>query len=132
VSIKAAIGKQLLDYTNRLVQESRYSGWGLAEYKYDPKRGSFVFMELNPKFWASCEFTLASNSDFAALLFRLPSRVVPSDSLLFLHRAIRLEPRMATRVLWRSRNERAVLYPGWLRGALGVRVSSALSRLTGR
>lgn len=60
---------RLLQYTSKIVKNIGYSGWGLAEFKYCPKRDDYVFMEVNAKFWASCEFSFLKNRAMLNALF---------------------------------------------------------------
>jgi len=64
----------LLDLTKRVVKAMNYSGWGLAEYKYSQSSKSYVFMEVNAKFWASCEVAFRAQPEFAKRLFNIDSR----------------------------------------------------------
>lgn len=61
VIIEKHFDVKLLDYTERIIKGLNYSGWGLAEYKYCPGKDEFYFMEVNAKFWASCEFAFMNN-----------------------------------------------------------------------
>jgi hypothetical protein len=63
--------ERLVNYTKSILQCINYSGWGLAEYKYCKKRNDYVLMEINSKFWASCEFTFRNNPTFFKILFNL-------------------------------------------------------------
>lgn len=80
--------RRLLDYTQRLLQSLDYSGWGLAEYKYCPRREDFVFMEINAKFWASCEFAFKNNPMFLKLLFDIDSKEKSVKRMVFIERAL--------------------------------------------
>jgi hypothetical protein len=79
--------KRLLEYSEELISGLGYSGWGLCEYKYCPRREDFVFMELNAKFWASCEFTFRNNPSFVYLLFDIDYQPRPVERMIFLERA---------------------------------------------
>lgn len=79
---------RLLDYTARLVKYLNYSGWGLAEFKYCPAREDYVFMEINAKFWSSCELTFANQPLFLRLLFNIDSREKNTQKIFFVHRAL--------------------------------------------
>lgn len=78
---------RLLDYTRRLVAYLNYSGWGLAEYKYCPQRRDYVFMEINAKFWASCEFSFINQPKFIKLLFDIDSEEEHISRMIFVERA---------------------------------------------
>ena len=65
----------------------KYSGWGLIEFKYCPKRKDYVFMEVNAKFWASIEFTLINNPAFFFKLFGIQYEIKkPVNCIIFLDR----------------------------------------------
>lgn len=75
-----------------LIEGLQYSGWGLIEYKYCNRRKDFVLMELNAKFWASCELAFRNQPAFTELLF---GTSVPAESLpgmFFVHRALAAGP----------------------------------------
>jgi hypothetical protein len=71
VVMELAEDKALAEASHRLVAASDYNGWGLAEFKLCPRRDALVFMEINPKFWASIELVLRTHPQFAKLLFGL-------------------------------------------------------------
>lgn len=87
VVIERYESRALIDYTCRLLAALRYSGWGLVEFKYCPRRHDFVFMEVNAKFWASCEFAFVNQPEFLRLLFGIESRERPVKRMIFLERA---------------------------------------------
>lgn len=80
--------ERLIKYTQRIVEEIDYSGWGLAEYKYCDKRQDFVFMEINAKFWASIEYTFLNNPLFLKLLFDIDSKAKNVRKAVFINRVI--------------------------------------------
>ncbi len=82
--------ERLIDLTQKIIKHIQYSGWGLAEFKYCQKRKDFVFMEINPKFWASIDFSLINNKDFAHRLFNLKLYSKPNKSAVYLHRLLGL------------------------------------------
>jgi hypothetical protein len=45
-------------------------------------------MEINAKFWASCEFAFVNEPKFLKLLFGIKSKEKPSNQMIFIHRAI--------------------------------------------
>lgn len=59
----------LVDLTSKIIKAMGYSGWGLAEFKYSKVSRGYVFMEVNAKFWASCEVAFTSQPEFAKRLF---------------------------------------------------------------
>ena len=78
---------ELIGYTEKILKNLQYSGWGLVEFKYCPKRKDYVFMEVNAKFWASIEFTFLNNPVFFRELFDI--RYIPErrvKCIIFLDR----------------------------------------------
>jgi hypothetical protein len=119
---------RLLDHARSLLALTGYSGWGLIEFKFCPVRNDYVFMELNAKFWASCEFAFRSEPAFARRLFGIEMHDKPLDRMIFPARAFSrgletlpvvmtgLQPRTMVR-----------LYPGW-HAQLGARLLPARVR----
>lgn len=124
----------LLDYTQRLLRSSKYTGWGLAEFKFNPRTEDYVFMEINAKFWASIEFSFRNEPRFAQLLLGIDRCGTPVERMVFLHRAVsrglsyaarllqKLPPSTERRFvngLWQEALVRAMLpRPTWLRSLL--------------
>lgn len=79
---------KLIDYVSRLIETFEYSGWGLAEFKYCPKRQDYILMEINAKFWASCEFTFVNNPTFLKMLFGIDSHEKQINKMIFINRAL--------------------------------------------
>jgi hypothetical protein len=107
---------KLLEYSNVLIKSLNYSGWGLIEYKYCPKRDDFVFMEINAKFWASCAFTFRNNPLFLKLLFDIELKEKPVNRMIFLDRAAARGPLfllMTPKFL--KLGTVLHVYPGWIR-----------------
>lgn len=116
IIIERFYDQRLIEYSQRLLEALGYSGWGLIEFKYCPYREDYVFMEVNAKFWASCEFTFRNNPLFLKLLFDIDSKEKPIVRMFFVERA-------AARGLWflvvhfvklLGRSELCI-YPGWPR-----------------
>jgi len=63
-----------------------FSGWGLIEFKYCPKRQKYVFMELNAKFWASIEFALLNQPVFFRELFAVSYPAQDVSRIAFINR----------------------------------------------
>lgn len=123
---------ELVGFTERIVSALEYSGWGLAEFKWSPDRGEFVFMEVNSKLWASCEFTFRANPRFFELITGGDSVTGPQPTaLLFVHRLLTLRHRQILTVLRRARGSTACLYPGMMRPLLSSRLPKRLkARIT--
>lgn len=81
--------ERLVAYTKRIVDRIKYSGWGLAEFKYCPVRDDYVFMEINAKFWASCEFAFINQPEFLRLLFGIEVDEPKVDRMVFIDRALK-------------------------------------------
>jgi hypothetical protein len=121
--------RRLLEYTQRLIQALDYSGWGLVEYKYCPRRKNFVFMEVNAKFWASCEFAFRNNPLFLKLLFDIDSKETPVQRMVFVERAIaRGIPFLISHLHIFVNGSDLQVYPGWMRRSTGVVLPQAVRR----
>lgn len=93
IAIRRFESDELLRSTAAIVTSTKYSGWGLAEYKWCPRRQRFVFMEVNAKLWASLEFTFRSEPKFLQLLTGQPVKTpAVADTALFCHRAVQAGP----------------------------------------
>ena len=80
--------ERLVKYVRAIISASKYSGWGLAEFKYCPSRDDFVFMEINAKFWASCILAFHNEPRFTELFFNGTSALRPVTRMLFINRAL--------------------------------------------
>jgi predicted ATP-grasp superfamily ATP-dependent carboligase len=89
VAVEAYHAPRVEELAKRLIADFRYSGWGLVEFKPCPKRGDFVLMELNAKFWASLEFTLRTCPLFSYLLFGVRAKAEPIRRMIWPSRMLR-------------------------------------------
>ncbi len=89
VAVEAYQSARVEELAKRLIADFRYSGWGLVEFKPSPKRGDFVLMELNAKFWASLEFTLRTCPLFSYLLFGVQAKAEPIRRMIWPGRMLR-------------------------------------------
>lgn len=80
--------EKILNYSVKIIKEISYTGWGLAEYKYCPKRKDFVFMEINAKFWSSLQFALINEPQFAKLLFGISLNKQNCKRIMFLDQLV--------------------------------------------
>lgn len=105
--------EKIYRYTEKLLEHITYSGWGLAEYKYCHKRNDYVFMEINAKFWASCELAFINQPKFLKILFGINSTEKKTKKILFIDRAL------ARFMLWTvikslfSKEIKIKIYPKW-------------------
>lgn len=105
---------RLNKYTQKIIKELNYSGWGLAEFKYCPKRDDFVFMEINAKFWASCEFSFVNEPAFLELLFGIRSQEKPVEKIVFVNRFLTRGPQYVFgNIGLLFSKARKVIYKGW-------------------
>lgn len=106
---------ELVELTRRIVSALNYSGWGLAEFKFDPVNNEFVIMEVNAKFWASCDLAFRSNPYFAKHLFGLQVDAENIGLQFYLNRGLARGPRFIfsnLRLLYQSHR---VHHPGLVR-----------------
>lgn len=120
VIIEQFYDRRLIDYTRALITELGYSGWGLAEFKYCPKREDYVLMEINGKFWASCEFAFINEPAFLKLLFGINSIERPVRRMVFGHRAILRGPLFMAKNFSLLYKSKWVFYPGWWRNLIAA------------
>lgn len=115
----------LIDLTSRVVSAMNYSGWGLAEFKYNRVSSGYVFMEVNAKFWASCEVAFRSQPEFLKLLFGVDSAASSAKSWFFVNRG------MARGILFMLGNLRSFLKsePIFLPGGWGALLRSLIPRV---
>lgn len=107
---------RLAALTEALVKASSYSGWGLAEFKYCPRREDYVFMEINAKFWASWELALLNQPAFARSLFGIEIEPAGIRRMIFLELAMRRGPSFWPRAIAAVLGgARVRVYPGWSR-----------------
>lgn len=64
----------LKDESVRLMQSLNWHGIVMVEYKYSHKKGKFVLMEINPKFWGSSDLSIHSGIEFAHNWIQLATR----------------------------------------------------------
>jgi hypothetical protein len=105
--------KRLLEYTERLVGHLGYSGWGLAEFKYCPKRMDYVLMEINAKFWGSCELAFRNEPKFLLSLFGLTTEPQGIERMILFNGALARGPRYLTRHRRELVSSRRIHYRGW-------------------
>lgn len=138
VALRSIADPKLSEYTQRIVSQLGYSGWGLVEFKYCPKRGDYVFMEVNAKFWASLELALANQPLFSELLFGIETPEQAIVGMVFLNRYLQRGILFAIRnlpLLLRP-DTRLTTYPGLLKsfvlGLIPERAAQLAHRLIRR
>lgn len=129
VIVERFFDPRLLAYTERLLRSLHYSGWGLAEFKYCPERKNYVFMEINAKFWASCEFAFVNEPRFLSLLFDIRSKERGVDRMIFMKRAFARGSRFVFSVLPHHLLGSSLCFePGWWRQAAKSLLPFAIGR----
>ncbi len=103
---------RLIALVKDLLLALEFSGWGLIELKYDLKREEYVLMEINAKFWASCELAFRNNPDFMRLLFGVQKGTEHVKRMFFVNRAVARGPHFVISHLSEFRKSTAVYYPG--------------------
>lgn len=88
VYIKSLQEEKVKKYSEDLIRSLNYTGWGLVEFKMNNDGTDYELMEINPKFWASIEFSLRKNPMFMKLLFDIDIPNEAIDSMVFKHRSI--------------------------------------------
>lgn len=86
VALTTVDDPRLIEYAERIIRRLNFSGWGLVEFKYCPKRDDYVFMEVNAKFWASIELAFMNNSIFLKELFDIDYTAPKIPSVIFMDR----------------------------------------------
>jgi hypothetical protein len=117
-----------LQYTRQLIKFINYSGWGLAEFKRHPELDEFLFMEINAKFWASCEFAFRNAPAFLKLLFNIDSREKPAQRLIFVDRALTRGLLFTLSHIRYFASSELCIYPGWARRAVASRIPAGIRR----
>ncbi len=103
----------LIDLTGKVVKTLNFSGWGLAEFKYNRVSKCYVIMEVNAKFWASCEFAFYAEPEFAKRLFGIEVHTVAARRCFFVNRGLARGVRFMLRNMPLILNSRIIVMPGW-------------------
>lgn len=112
VLVESVDDPRLIDLTDKVVAALGYSGWGLAEFKFSRKLNDYVFMEVNAKFWASCDFAFKNNPEFLRLLFGIHSPEVRTNRQFYINRAFLRGPSFVLRWLPEILSSEIVSFPG--------------------
>lgn len=70
LSESAAVPPQALRYAQALLDELRWEGVAMVEFKMDCADQAFKLMEINGRFWGSLQLAIDAGVDFPALLVR--------------------------------------------------------------
>jgi protein-tyrosine-phosphatase/predicted ATP-grasp superfamily ATP-dependent carboligase len=68
------LSPELLEAARRLMQELRYTGAAMVEFKVNSRTGRWVLIEINGRFWGSLPLTIAAGADFPRYLYELMVR----------------------------------------------------------
>jgi predicted ATP-grasp superfamily ATP-dependent carboligase len=60
-----------MDAATRLLEEVRWSGVAMVEFKIDERGGVHRILEVNARFWGSLELAVSAGVDFPYLLFQM-------------------------------------------------------------
>jgi len=91
--IRPYTNKSLHEYSSRLIKAMSYTGYGLVEFKWCPRREDFVLMEINAKLWASIELAFSLNVDFSQLILSTQTSPTCVNGLIWPDRLFRCGPR---------------------------------------
>jgi predicted ATP-grasp superfamily ATP-dependent carboligase len=61
----------LVELTVQLLQKAGWYGIAEAEFMIDPRDGTPMLLEINPRFWGSVQLAIQSGVDFPHLLYRI-------------------------------------------------------------
>lgn len=136
IKVEAYKSERLVELTAKYIEASHYSGWGLAEFKWCDKRQDFVFMEINAKLWASCEFSFRNEPDFIQKLFGIETIKEEIPSMIFIHRAFNAGLISGLKHSFRSSGAQKNIYPGLFRmiviGTIPNPVKNKLKKILSR
>ncbi|MHA2401968.1 MAG: carboxylate--amine ligase [Candidatus Kariarchaeaceae archaeon] len=63
--------KTLEEYGIRLLEEVKFHGVAMVEFKYDENEDKAWLLEVNPRFWGSLALPIAAGLDFPFLLYKI-------------------------------------------------------------
>ncbi|MGB6975741.1 MAG: ATP-grasp domain-containing protein [Terracidiphilus sp.] len=66
-----ALNPELLEATEKMVAELRYSGVAMFEFRYNLRSRQWVLLEINGRFWGSLPLAVASRADFPRYLYEM-------------------------------------------------------------
>jgi len=65
------LAPELLEATRRIMAALQYTGVCMAEFLYNKRENSWVFVELNGRFWGSLPLAIAAGVDFPLYLYQM-------------------------------------------------------------
>ena len=65
------LNPELQDATQKLIGALNYTGVAMVEYKLNRENGTWIFIEINGRFWGSLPLAIASKVDFPFYLYDL-------------------------------------------------------------
>lgn len=66
-----AVDPRLERFSTLLIRSLQYDGIGMVEFKMAHDRKSFIFIEINGRFWGSLPLAVAAGADFPLWLFKM-------------------------------------------------------------
>jgi predicted ATP-grasp superfamily ATP-dependent carboligase len=75
--------EEIENYSSRLLDELKWNGVAMVEYRIDKNSGKPRLMEINPRFWGSLETAVFSGIDFPYLLYQLVTTGDCEDSFQY-------------------------------------------------
>ena len=64
--VSVALG-ELTSLSRRLLESLQWRGVAMVEWKYDPRSGTPLLLEINPRFWGSLALAVSAGVDFPTL-----------------------------------------------------------------
>lgn len=68
---KSIYDTKLIEYGKKILDELKWQGVAMVEFKKEYSTGEYKLMEINPRFWGSLPLAIESGVDFPYLLYKL-------------------------------------------------------------
>lgn len=65
-----SVSAELVEAALAILRRVKYTGVAMVEFKVNPRTGTWVFIEVNARFWGSLPLAVAAGADFPLALFR--------------------------------------------------------------
>lgn len=65
------LNNEMLKHSKKMLDDMKWTGVAMVEYKWNPVSGEFVLMEINGRFWGSLPLAVSAGVDFPADLYKL-------------------------------------------------------------